>query len=516
MVEFALILPIMLLLLAGAIDLGRMFYTYVAVENAAKEGALFGARHPMCGSASTTCPDPRNVRWVVENEAPNLQDGSGKSLLTTQTACLTPAGSLVQPINDCVNGDRYVVSVSQPFRLLTPILSSLMPASFTLGSTSEATVIEDAYDPTGLEVLVWVDKTGADNATDIARVCTGADASGSPGYYYAPCQDQRNVFNYLQFQDGDSVKYKVRVRNTGNVDLTSLAYGLSVNGSLLGGQPCSLPKSLPRGAPPMSCTFNRTVTAANPVDGVADYLVEVSAQGLAAGLPTGSTNGSATVKVIPAPVLVVNLRAAPYRLGGDGNGIGGSAFYGAGDLTLRRTTDSSMDATLRNPTGWLKVSVVNQGGPARNVALNVTMDGSSVGLPPGCSVPSTLAAGGSPGDSFTCILPSTLTATRSYNFVANATATNARYGSGDRTVTITTRTCTGGDLVVPNLVDRLSPPDGSRKTVGQARSLWTAAGFTGAFTTLPSNASSGTPVLTQTVDAYTCRPAGQSVQVDTR
>ena len=44
MVEFALVLPIMLVLMAAAIDLGRVFYAYVAVENAAKEGASLRRR----------------------------------------------------------------------------------------------------------------------------------------------------------------------------------------------------------------------------------------------------------------------------------------------------------------------------------------------------------------------------------------------------------------------------------------------------------------------------------------
>src|SRR6476659_4703004 len=52
MVEFALILPVMLLLVAAAVDLGRLFFAYVAVENAAKEGVLYGARHPLCADAS--------------------------------------------------------------------------------------------------------------------------------------------------------------------------------------------------------------------------------------------------------------------------------------------------------------------------------------------------------------------------------------------------------------------------------------------------------------------------------
>ncbi len=121
-VEFALIVPVMLLILAGAIDLGRAFYAYVAVENAAKEGALWGARHPLCSAESLSCPSPRNVPWIVEHEASNLTDPHGKSLLTTEVACRTPDGDLVQPMNDCTNGNIYVVRVTSSFRLITPIL----------------------------------------------------------------------------------------------------------------------------------------------------------------------------------------------------------------------------------------------------------------------------------------------------------------------------------------------------------------------------------------------------------
>ena len=53
-VEFALILPIFLILIAGAIDLGRLFYAYVAITNASKEGALYGASNPLCDDARPT------------------------------------------------------------------------------------------------------------------------------------------------------------------------------------------------------------------------------------------------------------------------------------------------------------------------------------------------------------------------------------------------------------------------------------------------------------------------------
>jgi TadE-like protein len=518
-VEFALILPVMLLLLAGAIDLGRAFYAYVAVENAAKEGALYGARHPLCATESATCPDPRNVPWIVENEAANLKDGSGNSLLTTAVSCRTPAGGLVQPLNDCTNGNIYVVSVTSSFRLITPILGDLTSSNLTLGATSEATVVEDAFDPTGLEVLVWVDKAQAENATAIAGKCTQADASGSPGFYYGPCQDQSNVYNYLEYQEGETVTYQVQVRNTGNVDLTSLSYGMLVNGS-----PVSVPSgcaglasALARNSQPDDCEFDRTVTA-TPLPGgsLSDYVVEFTAQGLAAGLPTGGTSGSATVKVVPAPQLDVTLRSERYRLGGDGDGLGGTAQYGSGDLTLDRTTDPSADRSLREPVGWLKLTVTNNGGVARNLSVTITENGSSFSLG-ACNIPASLSKAGQPGDRFTCILPSVFDDTGLHRFVLSATARNAKPTTGDNQARITTDTCSGTRLVVPNLVDRLLPaPDGSNKTVGQARTLWQDAGFTGPFRTNPSSASNGASVLTQDVNAYTCEDADQDVEVDAR
>lgn len=42
LIEFAVVMPILLLLIAGIIDFGMMFRTYEAVTNAAREGARVG------------------------------------------------------------------------------------------------------------------------------------------------------------------------------------------------------------------------------------------------------------------------------------------------------------------------------------------------------------------------------------------------------------------------------------------------------------------------------------------
>lgn len=45
MVEFALVLPILLILVGGIIDFGWLYYNKIALNNAAREGARYAAIH---------------------------------------------------------------------------------------------------------------------------------------------------------------------------------------------------------------------------------------------------------------------------------------------------------------------------------------------------------------------------------------------------------------------------------------------------------------------------------------
>jgi hypothetical protein len=44
--EFAIILPLLLLVVFGVLDLGRIFHAAIATTNAAREGARYATRHP--------------------------------------------------------------------------------------------------------------------------------------------------------------------------------------------------------------------------------------------------------------------------------------------------------------------------------------------------------------------------------------------------------------------------------------------------------------------------------------
>jgi hypothetical protein len=46
LMELALSMTVMLILLGGIVDLGRAFFTYMALRDAVQEGAMYGSLHP--------------------------------------------------------------------------------------------------------------------------------------------------------------------------------------------------------------------------------------------------------------------------------------------------------------------------------------------------------------------------------------------------------------------------------------------------------------------------------------
>ncbi len=126
-VEFALLLPVAMLLLVLIVDVGRLFYTYVGVTNAAREGAAYGMQHPTCWSAGTgtnQCADPGNITYLARQEL-----GSGTALaVTVQCAADCTASSTLA-------GNTITVTASQVFAFLFPIVPQM-----TISSSATAVI----------------------------------------------------------------------------------------------------------------------------------------------------------------------------------------------------------------------------------------------------------------------------------------------------------------------------------------------------------------------------------------
>lgn len=98
-VELALMLPVLMLIMIGTLDLGRLVDAYVVMTNAAREGARYGMNNP----TDTT---------GIQNKARAAAANSGY-----QTAQMTISSSCNPNCTD--NGNAVVVQVSYPFTMIT-------------------------------------------------------------------------------------------------------------------------------------------------------------------------------------------------------------------------------------------------------------------------------------------------------------------------------------------------------------------------------------------------------------
>ncbi|RMD00360.1 pilus assembly protein [Clostridium autoethanogenum] len=102
LVEFAIILPILLLIVMGIVQFGMVINSYITIENASREGARAG----IIGSTD------QEIQYLIVTTSPNLDP---KNLTVT----ITPSESSRR------SGDSLIVKVTYKYNLTVPIISSL-------------------------------------------------------------------------------------------------------------------------------------------------------------------------------------------------------------------------------------------------------------------------------------------------------------------------------------------------------------------------------------------------------
>jgi hypothetical protein len=113
LVEFALILPIFVLVLIGIFDAGRAVYTYHTVNNAAREAG----RHAMVDQTIDHIKAKAVANAVAANVDPDDVD------VTFEKAAGGPCTSVGDDIvTECV----AIVEVTSRFEAVTPLLGQLM------------------------------------------------------------------------------------------------------------------------------------------------------------------------------------------------------------------------------------------------------------------------------------------------------------------------------------------------------------------------------------------------------
>jgi Flp pilus assembly protein TadG len=93
LLESALILPILLLLIIGAVDFGRMFYTKMVITNAAREGASFYTTNVVCKTTCTFSACSAGLKAVVVEAGASSGVTVVNNEITLPTACGNPGAS---------------------------------------------------------------------------------------------------------------------------------------------------------------------------------------------------------------------------------------------------------------------------------------------------------------------------------------------------------------------------------------------------------------------------------------
>lgn len=132
LVELAISMTVLMWIIVGVLDIGRLYMTYVAVQNAAAEGALYAAIHPTwvdtCPVGAFGCTDPAIDTIVarVRHEAPQ---GTMIVWDDAEIAVSAPNGTAV--------GQTINVELRFEYEMMTPILSNIWPSVMLVGHAEQ-------------------------------------------------------------------------------------------------------------------------------------------------------------------------------------------------------------------------------------------------------------------------------------------------------------------------------------------------------------------------------------------
>jgi hypothetical protein len=143
MVEFALVFPVLLLLLYGIMEFGRMLFIYTSVTTSSREAARYGSavgnsggvpRYLDCAGILGAAKRAAILTPVAaENISISYDHGPNVAWYPPGTECATAQGQTF------LLGDRVVVRVTAHYTPLMPLVDF---ASFDISSTTGRTIIQ--------------------------------------------------------------------------------------------------------------------------------------------------------------------------------------------------------------------------------------------------------------------------------------------------------------------------------------------------------------------------------------
>ena len=297
LVEFALVLPILLLLLLGIIEAGRLFFIYNAVTTASREAARYGStvgetipgvpNYVHCDGIRNTAVragniaglDPTNV--LIEYDGGFDDAGFNPSAPTS-----TPYGNCPVAEQNVQLGDRIVVEVSANYQPLIPLINwpGFPVRSITARSIFKEILISTAIVPATNTPTVT--PTPSPSTTIQPTATSTGTTTATPTKTPTPRCDLIGA-EILRVTGGDDLYLRIRNDNVAPVYLTAStlrwedywnSYGTTMyvdwfrlGSTYYNGNSFSSPTTFDPGLPGVELPGNSTVDWRTDFDGIPNY-----------------------------------------------------------------------------------------------------------------------------------------------------------------------------------------------------------------------------------------------------
>lgn len=124
-VELAISSVFLLFFVLGVVDVARIFYIYIALQDSSEAAAIYLAQHPTC-TTNAVCPDPNNAEYRARNSSGAQINWSGPDVGVTPDTTTDP--------------NMVSVKMTYNFTLITPVIRDIV-GSDTIVLTGKASYV---------------------------------------------------------------------------------------------------------------------------------------------------------------------------------------------------------------------------------------------------------------------------------------------------------------------------------------------------------------------------------------
>jgi hypothetical protein len=181
LVELALVVPVLLLVLLLAIDLGRAFYSWVILQNAARIGANYAGLNAEGWESNPDSPTiVAEYETRIEGDVDRaLCDAPGSPPPPVFTDSPADSSSGAQTPDTAYDvGDNVRVELTCVFHPLTPVVSAIVNTNVQLGASSEFRI--RAGDIAGLDHAAAIPQPSVATPTPVPTPTPTVAPTGAP------------------------------------------------------------------------------------------------------------------------------------------------------------------------------------------------------------------------------------------------------------------------------------------------------------------------------------------------